>query len=64
MADRKKKAVAKAAKRVPNEKPVALTVKIDAQTYLRLSTLRAIQRRTHQDILNDALGRYLDAMNV
>ncbi len=42
------------------EKPVALTVKVDSGLYLRLSTLRATQRRTHQDILQQALEEYLD----
>jgi hypothetical protein len=41
------------------EKPVALTLKIDTETYLRLSTLRAKQRRTAQDILQVALKEYL-----
>jgi predicted transcriptional regulator len=50
---------------VPNDrrtgqKPVALTVKIDGGTYVRLGTLRASQRRTHQDILKQALEEYLD----
>ncbi len=42
------------------EKPVALTVKIDSKTYVRLSTLRAKQRKTAQDILTEALNTYLD----
>lgn len=41
-------------------KPVALTVKIDDATYVRLGMLRASQRRTHQDILEQALREYLD----
>jgi len=41
-------------------KPVALTVKIDDTTYVRLGKLRASQRRTHQDILKQALQEYLD----
>ena len=40
-------------------KPVALTLKVDQQTYVRLCTLGAIQRRTNQDILNDALQEHL-----
>ncbi len=60
----KKRSELKEGKRTVYEKPVALTLKIDGKTYLRLSTLRAIQRRTHQDILQEALGRYLDAMKV
>jgi predicted transcriptional regulator len=43
-----------------HEKPVALTLKVDASTYIRLSTLRATQRRTSQDILQQALEEYLD----
>jgi hypothetical protein len=42
------------------DKPVALTLKIDGQTYIRLSMLRAKARRTAQDILVDALKAYLD----
>jgi hypothetical protein len=41
------------------EKPVALTLKVDNELYLRLSTLRATQRRTNQDILEQALKEYL-----
>ena len=41
------------------EKPVALTLKVDSELYLRLSTLRATQRRTNQDILEKALKEYL-----
>ena len=41
------------------EKPVALTVKVDGETYVRLSTLRVTQRRTNQDILDQALKEYL-----
>jgi hypothetical protein len=43
-----------------NTKPVALTVKVDSETYVRLCTLGAIQRRTNQDILREALKQYLD----
>jgi len=42
------------------EKPVALTLKVDGETYVRLSTLRATQRRTNQDILQEALKEYLE----
>lgn len=42
------------------EKPIALTLKIDSKTYMRLSTMRARERRTAQDILTDALKAYLD----
>ena len=41
-------------------KLVALTVKVDDETYVRLCTLRATHRRTNQDILRDALHEYLD----
>jgi hypothetical protein len=44
----------------PGEKPVALTLKIDSQTYVRLSTFRARERRTAQEILTQALQEYLD----
>ena len=42
------------------EKPVALTLKIDSKTYMRLSVLRAKERKTAQDILTEALNAYLD----
>ena len=42
------------------EKPIALTVKIDSKTYVRLSTLRAKERKTAQEILTEALNTYLD----
>lgn len=42
------------------EKPVALTLKVDDDTYIRLCTLRATQRRTSQEILQQALNEYLD----
>ena len=42
------------------EKPVALTVKVDSKTYVRLCTLGATQRRTNQDLLSEALTQYLD----
>lgn len=43
-----------------DDKPVALTLKVDGRTYVRLSTLRAKQRRTAQEILSQALQEYLD----
>jgi len=46
------------------EKPVALTLKIDGPTYLRLTMLRARERRTHQDILVAALEAYLRQQGV
>jgi len=42
------------------EKPVALTLKVNHGTYVRLCTLGATQRRTNQDILRQALEEYLD----
>ena len=42
------------------EKPVALTLKVDGKTYVRLCTLGATQRRTNQDILREAVQQYLD----
>lgn len=42
------------------EKPVALTLKVDSKTYVRLSMLGATQRRTHQDIMREAVEQYLD----
>jgi hypothetical protein len=42
------------------EKPIALTVKIDNKTYIRLSTVRAKKRKTAQEILTEALYTYLD----
>jgi len=55
------KATAKSAtvKVAANSKPVALTLKVDQQTYIRLCTLGATQRRTNQDILTEALEQYL-----
>lgn len=43
-----------------DDKPVALTLKVDGSTYVRLSTLRAKQRTTAQEILSEALEAYLD----
>jgi hypothetical protein len=51
--------VVKRAGNAVQEKPVALTLKVDSGLYLRLSTLRATQRRTNQDILEQALKEYL-----
>ena len=42
------------------ETPVALTVKVDDGLYDRLRMFGATQRRTHQDILQQALVEYLD----
>jgi len=38
---------------------VALTLKVDRGTYVRLSTLRAKEGSTVQDILTEALEQYL-----
>ena len=46
-----------------SEKPVALTVKVTHELYVRLRTLAAIRRRTNQDILNEALQQYLDRID-
>lgn len=46
------------------EKPVALTLKVDDDTYIRLCTLRATQRRTSQEILQQALNEYLDRVGA
>jgi predicted transcriptional regulator len=44
----------------PSEpKLVALTVKIDSEMYVKLSTLRAKERKTAQEILTEALQDYL-----
>jgi hypothetical protein len=51
-------------KKAAAEKPVALTVKIDSGTYVRLSTLRAKERKTAQDILTEALKAYLDRVGA
>ena len=52
----------RAADRKPalTEKPVALTVKVDSKTYVRLCTLGATQRRTNQDLLKEAVAQFLD----
>lgn len=55
----KHRAGAKRGGSAAQDKPVALTLKVDSELYLRLSTLRATQRRTNQDILEQALKEYL-----
>jgi hypothetical protein len=47
------------AKPKPKSDTVALTVKVDERTYVRLSTLRAKERSTVQDILLAAIKAYL-----
>jgi hypothetical protein len=44
--------------------PVALTLKVDDETYIRVCTLRATQRRTSQEILHQALAEYLDRVGA
>ena len=51
---------AKTAASPADDKPVALTLKVDHDTYVRLCTLGATQRRTNQDILLQALQEHLD----
>jgi hypothetical protein len=46
------------------EKPIALTLKTDSQTYMRMSVLRARDRKTAQQILTEALRAYLDRAGV
>jgi hypothetical protein len=45
-------------------KPVALTLKVDEKTYVRLCTIGAKLRRTNQDILNEALQEYLKRLGA
>jgi hypothetical protein len=45
-------------------KPVALTVKVDDKTYVRICTLGATRRRTNQDILHTAVQEYLDRLGA
>ena len=58
---RPRAAVRKAAS---SERPVALTVKLDSKTYVRLCTLGATQRRTNQDLLKEAVQEYLDRVGA
>ena len=51
-------------KATSTEKPVALTVKVDSKTYVRLCTLGAKERRTNQDLLNEAVQQYLDRVGA
>ncbi|HVO61925.1 MAG TPA: hypothetical protein VMT53_13390 [Terriglobales bacterium] len=51
-------------KPVSEPKPVALTVKVDNKTYVRLCTFGATQRRTNQDILREAVQEYLDRVGA
>jgi hypothetical protein len=45
-------------------KPVALTVKLDSKTYVRLCTLGATLRRTNQDLLKEAVHNFLDSVGA
>ena len=45
-----------------SDKPIALTLKIDSGTYSRLLAVRAKERRSHQDILKQALLEYLESV--
>lgn len=56
----KRSVAARRANETTEEKPMALTLKVDNATYVRLSALRATQRRSKQEILQQALVEYLD----
>jgi hypothetical protein len=56
----KRRAGARRGRGTAPEELVALTLKVDRGLYLRLSTLRGTQKRTNQDILEQALREYLD----
>jgi hypothetical protein len=58
---RPRSAVAKVA---AHTKPVALTLKLDSKMYVRLRTFGATQRRTNQDILQEAVQQYLDRIGA
>jgi len=55
---------AAAPKAASSEKPVALTVKVTHEVYVRLCTLAATRRRTNQDILNEAALQYLERKGI
>jgi hypothetical protein len=60
-------ATAKSAKATSSgeaEKPLAMTVKVDGTTYVRICMLGATQRRTDQDILHEAVRLYLDRVKA
>jgi hypothetical protein len=48
----------------PNDDTVALTLKVDSKTYVRLCTLRAKERSTTQEILNEALLEHLKRLGA
>jgi hypothetical protein len=60
----KTKARKSSSKAVAVDERVALTLKLDSKTYMRLSVLRARERKTAQEILTDALIVYLDRMHA
>jgi hypothetical protein len=47
-------------KAISGERPVALTVKVTHEVYVRLCTLAATRRQTNQDVLNEAVQQYLN----
>jgi predicted DNA-binding protein len=51
-------------KEASNAKPIALTVKVDEKTHVRLRTLGATQRRTKQDLMKEAIQQYLDRVKA
>jgi len=51
---------AKRGRNTAPKKPVAQTVKIDSELFVRLSAFRAKERKTSQEILQQALLEYLD----
>ena len=66
MATKKKRATRITSRVATQERPVALTLKIDRTMYRRLIGLRAAgeKLRTHQDILRQALKEYLDRVGA
>ena len=48
----------------PDAKLVALTLKVDEKTYVRLCTIGAKLRRTNQKILNEALQEHLKRLGA
>jgi hypothetical protein len=66
MAEKKKRATRITSRVAAQERPVALTLKIDRTMYRRLVGLRAAgeKLRTHQDILRQALKEYLDRVGA
>jgi hypothetical protein len=51
-------------KKPKDEKLIALTLKLDSDTYVRLSTFRAKERKTAQEILAEVLKAYLDRVGA